>query len=432
MLAFILLSMVLSLSSCYEFNIYRKNVERDIWRIEDRYYSTLQEAVDSIGSGGSSVNATIFLTMDVLSGESEQLRQGVVIPPSFHGNLTIDFDGYTYEFSSNAPYFFRILGGDEVRIENGMSVIPENSVSDEPAVAADSTSLFIDSHIIDDRRRPRNALSIESGNLTITGESSLKGSFLLSADAGMAVGSGTVRIESISSSGLLEIHGGRIEYPDSITSRIESAVAAGSIPGLFPYHTPEYHSRKEASCTEDGNTAYWYCPGCGQYSGSEDMATIIPSAVIRIPALGHIWSDWKTSDEEHWKECSRCKAKDSRNRHSFCYAYDSNLAARKLTISSTCSVCTWSSSETVHDSGGFFDISTVFGPISVSRISGNSWNIALSRRVPSCTWKGPDHATLFYGPESITVTVESSCSIYCHVYDNEEIEQEIYFITLSR
>ncbi len=79
---------------------------------------------------------------------------------------------------------------------------------------------------------------------------------------------------------------------------------------------------KEATCTEDGNSAYWTCDQgddcCGKYFSDAEGKNEIKKDSWILPALGHDWSDWtmvkapspsQEGEEEHI--CSRCKEKET-------------------------------------------------------------------------------------------------------------------------
>lgn len=61
---------------------------------------------------------------------------------------------------------------------------------------------------------------------------------------------------------------------------------------LYPPHQLCSHNltataRKEASCIDDGNIAYWYCDKCGKYYSNENATTQITLADTVIAATGH-------------------------------------------------------------------------------------------------------------------------------------------------
>ncbi len=72
------------------------------------------------------------------------------------------------------------------------------------------------------------------------------------------------------------------------------------------------------TCTEDGNTEYWYCSRCGRYFSDEQGANEITLADTRIPALGHDWGAWTvttpptcTETGVETRRCARCNAEET-------------------------------------------------------------------------------------------------------------------------
>lgn len=71
--------------------------------------------------------------------------------------------------------------------------------------------------------------------------------------------------------------------------------------------TAEY---KAATCTEDGNIAYWTCSVCKKLFSDENGTTKIEQAETVINALGHDYAAaWKSDGTKHWRECTRCHDK---------------------------------------------------------------------------------------------------------------------------
>ena len=71
----------------------------------------------------------------------------------------------------------------------------------------------------------------------------------------------------------------------------------------------------EPTCTEDGNTAYWYCADCGLYFADELGTTSISEAAARIPATGHtevldkaVAPTYNTTGLTEGVHCSTCNA----------------------------------------------------------------------------------------------------------------------------
>lgn len=59
--------------------------------------------------------------------------------------------------------------------------------------------------------------------------------------------------------------------------------------GSGPAHTHSLaaHSASAATCTKEGNKAYWYCSGCGKYYSDSTATTEITQQQTVIPAKGH-------------------------------------------------------------------------------------------------------------------------------------------------
>ena len=61
---------------------------------------------------------------------------------------------------------------------------------------------------------------------------------------------------------------------------------------------------QDATCTEDGNEAYYICDGCDKwFEDAQGKSEITDKTSVIIPAAGHTLSDWKADDNSHWHEC---------------------------------------------------------------------------------------------------------------------------------
>ena len=56
-------------------------------------------------------------------------------------------------------------------------------------------------------------------------------------------------------------------------------------------HNMTAYEAKEATCEEAGNSAYWSCSTCGKYFSDEEGTTAIKEGSWVIPATGHAWSE---------------------------------------------------------------------------------------------------------------------------------------------
>ena len=185
---FIIFSLILLGFTACDHNVYLAEPDKvapSLWKVNDRYFDTLQEAMDYIyGTTKGIINSKAIddvgvtrraiLQRNVMNGER---GGGLIVPADFKGQLVIDFNGFTYEFDDSLDHFFDVRGGDEVYIINGTTVI-YNEASHVPFAIADNTdTLTIDEHLIDDRRwDPTNNVSDaklfdvgEKGKLRVVG-----------------------------------------------------------------------------------------------------------------------------------------------------------------------------------------------------------------------------------------------------------------------
>lgn len=70
------------------------------------------------------------------------------------------------------------------------------------------------------------------------------------------------------------------------------------VPGCI-HSEMEYVAAKAATCTEDGNIEYWYCPECGEYFGDESANEKLLETID--PKTGHTYSEaWSSDRSYHW------------------------------------------------------------------------------------------------------------------------------------
>lgn len=86
-----------------------------------------------------------------------------------------------------------------------------------------------------------------------------------------------------------------------------------SIDKLTHTHTLTAHDAVPATCTTDGNEAYWTCSGCNKMFSDGSGTTEIDSIPV-IPAAGHKY-EWKSDANEHWHECTVCGDKKDNASH---------------------------------------------------------------------------------------------------------------------
>ena len=81
-------------------------------------------------------------------------------------------------------------------------------------------------------------------------------------------------------------------------------------------HTLTKTEAKEATCTKDGNIAYWYCEGCRKYFSDEEGSVKITQEETVVKALGHEFAaEWSKDETGHWHQCIRCDEIDEVQAH---------------------------------------------------------------------------------------------------------------------
>ena len=83
-------------------------------------------------------------------------------------------------------------------------------------------------------------------------------------------------------------------------------------------HTLTAVPAKDATCTEDGNTAYWTCSACNKWFSDENGANeITDHSSVVIAATGHTaGEEWQSDAANHWHICTKCNQKIDEAAHS--------------------------------------------------------------------------------------------------------------------
>ena len=368
-----ILTALLLLTSCSDYNIYKEEI--NICRVGDVYFDTLQAAVNYISSQRAiSESRTIYLVKNVLRSEySDSIRKGVTVPATFEGDLKIDFGGYRYDFSSKEEYFFRFLGGDNIEVVNGTSVIYEDSISTEKALIVGTRTVTIDEHLIKDLRNNKQAVEVTDEGKLVLKNTELSGAWVLNGEGEIRKGSYT--FDSITGSGDLKIYEGTLEVNHESEEFINNAI--NSVPeeergetnktlvheliyheavpatcvttGLKEYwscsvedcgklfldkectkettleeliipfsnHKLTEVPEKQSTCTERGNKQYWICSNCGKYYQDKDGNTeILDKESVYYDLLAHNMIH-KYNEISHWMECSVCGILSAASAHTF-------------------------------------------------------------------------------------------------------------------
>lgn len=319
-LSIIILSLLLLLiPACSEYNIYKEEI--NICRVGDVYFDTLQAAVDYLSSQRAiSESRIIYLVKNVLRSEySDKIRKGVTVPSSFEGDLKIDFGGYRYDFSSKEEYFFRFLGGDNIEVVNGISVIYEDSVSKEKALIVGTRTVTIDEHLIKDLRSVKKAVEVTDEGKLLLKNTELSGSWIINGESEIRKGSYT--FDSITGSGDLKIYEGTLDVNHDSEAFINNAINSvpedekGEISKTL-VHELIYHEAVPATCVTTGIKEYWSCSvsTCRKMFLDEECTKELSSYDdLIIPLLSHTLikeervesTCSKEGHEEYWY-CTTC------------------------------------------------------------------------------------------------------------------------------
>ena len=100
-------------------------------------------------------------------------------------------------------------------------------------------------------------------------------------------------------------------------------------------HSTTPVAKKDATCTVDGNLAYWHCTMCDGYfknAACSEKFESLEDTIVK--ASGHRWSTvWSHDDSGHWKVCTVCLATGEKLNHSY---NEKNEAKDYLFSDATC------------------------------------------------------------------------------------------------
>ncbi|MCI8634604.1 MAG: fibronectin type III domain-containing protein [Eubacterium sp.] len=108
-----------------------------------------------------------------------------------------------------------------------------------------------------------------------------------------------------------------------------------------PNHHLDSVAERPASCTEDGNIAYYICQACQKVYSSADGTGEIRVEDTVAPALGHNYgTEWDSSADTHYHVCSRCQDRADEAEHVFEWVTDTEPTETTAgTRHEECSVC---------------------------------------------------------------------------------------------
>lgn len=292
-----------SFIACNGENAYRQ--EEALCMVGNKYFISVQDAIKYLSASSKDISQdrTIKLIRDVTSEDVPSYqRSSIQIPAGFTGDVKIDLSGHTYEFASDE--FFSVLSDINLVIANGQAVINSTSNASQGAFEVKKGNLTISDVVVTDNRNKPKAASISSqASITVEASSSaktlIKGLFEFSGNAKLTINSGSVAFTGISepedATDNILIYGGDIRNIHDLNNRITEAVDAvpeedrSEIKRDFVHGPVEAHAAKAATCTENGNTAYYICKdaSCGKFFSDSDCLHEIDSSSTVLTKTGH-------------------------------------------------------------------------------------------------------------------------------------------------
>ena len=148
-----------------------------------------------------------------------------------------------------------------------------------------------------------------------------------------------------------EVTSFEMSYEDPTCTRSTTGYYIATV-DCIPYESPQYtliapHSlrevpAKEATCTKNGNQAYWICNNCNKLFSGADASTEIALENTVIEKNTHsINPDWKADETSHWKVCAECGLKEDESIHTYgkLIVKKNATAAKAGSKERICSVC---------------------------------------------------------------------------------------------
>lgn len=295
----LILLLLFSFISCDNENAFRQ--EEAICRVGDRYFITIQDAINFVNSQSKAIDTknTIYLVKDVTAKTiTESQRKEISIKSDLSNDITINLAGFTYEFASNS--FITINSTVNVNIKNGKLLISNTNKSDGNAFEIKKGNVTLTDLVVNDNRNnPKVVALAASSTLTVNASQNdktyLKGSFKLNNGAKILINSGSILFTEINepseSVGNIVIKGGNISNSHDLNNRITQAIPDGQegINRVIVHGPIESHDAKKATCFEEGNITYYICKNaeCGKYfSDKECFHEIEPQSIV-IKKLSH-------------------------------------------------------------------------------------------------------------------------------------------------
>ena len=335
-----LLVLLMVLASCSDSNAFR--VGDAICKLNGKGYVSLQAAVDAVTQTSTRGLDDSIYTIELLREVNEEIldenRGGVVIPPTFNGTIVIDFKGFIYNQVTSATECFKVSGGNLI-LKNGTvcNINTENAFVDVDGANVSAVNMYFGGW------STKAAILKNGAKLNIEGDnefdSRIEGKFFLDKTSTLTFDGGSNYIKGITDinegePGNIILKSGKINVVHDEVERIQKIYdnlgeIEKSNTKFDIIHDLTMVAYKGATCTENGNIAYWKCNTCHKFFRDSFTNSEIASGDTIINALGHdeVYFDAKDptclekGNIEHYR-CNRCYQYSSNADFSDSLTYD--------------------------------------------------------------------------------------------------------------
>ena len=319
-----LLVLLMVLASCSDSNAFR--VGDAICKLNGKGYVSLQAAVDVVTQTSTRGLDDSIYTIELLREVNEEIldenRGGVVIPPTFNETIVIDFKGYIYNQVTSATECFKVSGGNLI-LKNGTvcNINTENAFVDVDGANVSAVNMYFGGW------STKAAILKNGAKLNIEGDnefvSRIEGKFFLDKTSTLTFDGGSNYIKGITDinegePGNIILKSGKINVVHDEEGRIKEiydnlGAIEKSNTKFDIIHNLTMVNYKGATCTENGNIAYWECNTCHKFFRDSYTNSEITSGDTIILALGHDIVHFDSKDAtclekgniEHYR-CNRC------------------------------------------------------------------------------------------------------------------------------
>ena len=88
-------------------------------------------------------------------------------------------------------------------------------------------------------------------------------------------------------------------------------------------HTLTAVEAREATCTAEGNNAYYTCADCGKAFKDEEGTTETTVEAETLPKADHVFAEsWTADADNHWHKCENCDEVADKTAHEFQWVID--------------------------------------------------------------------------------------------------------------